>query len=1295
MDHLANGVPDSLAGMDSVGHDDRERPSRFCWEIGVDTGGTFTDCIAHSSDGRIARAKVLSTSALRGTVVAAAPDTIFIALAMTPSAATADAFFRGFSLCTVVTESLSRVIGLICSARLASTGCIAVTLAAHENLRGDCQILVGAIVDLVAPFEPPILAARLAIDRPHPESLADCRIAIGTTRGTNALLEGQVSDVTFFVNEGLQDILRIGDQRRRDIFARSPSRATALHHGSSGVTGRMNSEGVEIEPLNESLLRTHARLALSRGSSAAAVALLHGGRNAAHEVRVEAILRHEGFSWVSSANRCGSTSRFEPRARAAVVDASLSGPVGEFVAAIGRAAAGAELLMMTSAGGLVPAAAFQPRESLLSGPAGGVAGAASIARACGFNQCVTLDMGGTSADVARVDGEPDIRDETTVGSITIASPSIAVESVAAGGGSILWWDGDAMRVGPKSGGASPGPACYGQGGPLTLTDAHLLLGRIDPRGLPIPTRPACAQARADEVHEAICASGGTHLDLREMLASFVAIADEAMANAIRSVTIRRGVDPIDHALITFGGAGGLHACAVAQRLGIRSVIFPPDAGLLCARGISRAPITRIVSSLVLTPLDAFSQQFTERLAQLEATAREVIAKLGVDPTSATISRRVVMMRLAGQEESLDVACAGCAEERNPCDLLRERFAQNYSAIYGFPPDVHRTIEVERMRLQIESAPAGASQTASDAAEASPPSPITGPCSIMRADSSFYLPPGWHATAHATGALVCTRDDACANDLSACDAAPRAESHELVAAQLGAIASDMGEQLRRTALSANIKDRLDFSCGILDTQGFLVVNAPHIPIHLGALGPCVRAVHAHGTLVAGDVIAVNHPRFGGSHLPDLTVITPVHTAQGELIGFAANRAHHAEIGGMRPGSMPPRATNLVQEGVIIEPTHIVKGGRACFDSIEKQLRGAKWPSRMVDDNLADLRAQVAANELAAQRLRALFVHNGAARMQHSYAALRSAARRASERAIATLPAEIAKIEERLDDGTRLAVAMSRRLDPPHLTIDFTSTSAQHPGNLNAPIAVTRAAVMYSIRVLVGLDLGGDGPAFPMNEGLLDPVEIILPAGTVLSPDFSPPPDECPACAIGQTETSQRLVDLLWRAFNLAACSQGTINNLLFGNEQFGFYETIAGGAGASRDRHGESGVHTHISNTRITDAEVLERRYPVRLEEFAIRAGSGGAGEMRGGDGLIRRIRFLQQVELSFLSQHRVESPYGLAGGGVGTRGMQRVIRMNRVPEEVDGIIELSMNPGDAFEIETPGGGGYGREIITA
>lgn len=1269
--------------------------SWFAWEVGVDTGGTFTDCIARSRDGKTVRAKVLSTAAVRGRLLSIQDSLLRIDIHLPLPDASIDSFLRGFTLRRADFNALGETKSLhqecrVISARRIASNTLELTMDRTESiLQSDTFAANETFVDLIAPFEAPLLAVRLAIGRPHPIALSDCRICIGTTRGTNALLEGKVTPVTLFVNEGLEDILSIGDQRRLDIFARSPRKMRAIEQNSVGVPVRLSHDGHEVRALDQQLMRSRARQAFQQGARTAAIALLHSdstrSAGVAHEIKVAEILREEGFSWISLSHQCGSTSRFEPRARAAVVDAALSGPVGEFIQTIAHSASGAEILMMTSSGGLIPAASFQPRESLLSGPAGGVAGAAAIAASCGFHRCVTLDMGGTSADVARVDGTPEMRDETTVGSVSIASPCVAVESVAAGGGSILWWDGEAMRVGPLSAGSSPGPACYGTGGPLTLTDANLLLGRIDQTQFAIPVSLHAAQEQAHALHSKIESTSQRKMSMLEMLESFIAIADEAMASAIRAVTVRRGVDPTDHALVAFGGAGGLHACAVAERLGIRSVVFPPDAGLLCASGISRAPITRIVTALVLCALDDCEPSLWDRLVQLQDRGRAEMRLLGIEDSSMALSRQIVFMRLSGNEESIEVEIDLQSKRDGLIGSVFDSFRKRFQEIYGFQPDQNRKVEVERIRIHIEASRSIESSTNSEVVNGN--QHTDGPMTIMRRDSTAFVGVGWRSHHQANGAIIFTH-------VSESLMVAKRSTHELLAAQLASIATDMGEQLRRTAFSPNIKDRLDFSCGLLDANGFLVINAPHIPIHLGALGACIRSVKTVHEFKAGQVVVVNHPRFGGSHLPDLTVITPIFTESFQLLGFAANRAHHAEIGGSRPGSMPPDATTLAQEGVVIEPTVIVQDGIARFDRVEVQLRSGKWPSRLIKDNLADLQAQVAANELAVMRMRQLVNECGTPSLHACCDRLRESARRVAERAIELLPIEIPTAQERLDDGTILSVRMKRSLNPTQLEIDFTSTAPTHPRNLNAPSAVTRAAVMYSIRVLVGEQLGAEGPAFPLNEGLLDPVKITLPNGTILSPDFSGSPDECPACAIGQTETSQRLVDLLWRCFDLAACSQGTINNLLFGNARFGFYETIAGGAGATSDGAGESGVHTHISNTRITDAEVLERRYPVRLESFHLRANSGGTGKFRGGDGLVRRIRFLEEVDLSFLSQHRIESPFGLSGGGPGIRGTQRIIHADGRIEDVAGIVALRMNPGDQFEIETPGGGGFGATLST-
>ena len=1258
------------------------------WEIGVDTGGTFTDCVARSRSGEERRAKVLSSSAVRGTVVEASGERMRVRIRIGLGAAEIGTFLAGF------TANLSRGAppARVLHAERLDEDHIAIDLDRSLSDPGIPREPPSPwLVTLTSPWEAPIFAVRLALRRSAGRSLSDCRIRIGTTRGTNALLEGRTTPTALFINEGLGDLLLIGDQRRLDIFARAPSKPAPLERVSVGVRARIDANGRVLEELDLDALRESARLARASGATAAAIAFIHADprhpEGVAQEARVAEILRSEGlFDWVSPSHRCGASARFEPRARAALVDAALSGPVGSFVGAVVGLSDGAEVFMMTSTAGLVPACAFQPRESLLSGPSGGVAAAAAIAAACGFDRCVTLDMGGTSADVARCDGAIQMRDETTVGGVTIASPSVALESVASGGGSILWFDGRSLRVGPTSAGSNPGPACYGGGGPLTLTDANLLLGRIDPARLSIPVDVEADQRCALVLHAEVSKQSTRPMTPDEMLAGFIAIADESMASALRAVTVRLGIDPASHALVAFGGAGALHACSIAERIGITSVLFPRDAGLLCAKGISRASLGRVVSSTCLVRLDDAVSLLVEKAI---TRALEEMESLGVPRQQCAVTRCTAMLRLLGHEESVEVDIhRSGTEAARLCDTLHRAFASAYRAVYGYSPPDGAPVELERVRVAAQMT---APQSTSEAtpAESGGGESILGPFVFTREDSTAFLPPHWRSSAAPDGTLVFTR----------IADAPRAEvrgasTEELVAARLTAIASDMGEQLRRTAVSANIKDRLDFSCGLLGPDAFLVVNAPHIPIHLGALGMCVRAVLAERSMAPGDVLVVNHPRLGGSHLPDITAITAIHAESGTLLGYAANRAHHAEIGGSRPGSMPPDAKRLSDEGVVIEPTLVVERGVDRFDRLDACLRSGKWPSRLVNENIMDVRAQVAANELAATRLRQVYAEAPDGAVERCRQWLRNSSVRAAERAIEALVIEGGRFEERLDDGTVLAVAVARTHSPARLRIDFTGSAPKHPGNLNAPLAVTRAAVMYTLRVLVGESLGPEGPAFPLNEGLMDAVDLVIPQGSILAPPFDGPPSDCPACAIGQTETSQRVVDLLWRALGLAACSQGTINNLLFGDSRFGFYETIAGGAGATELGPGENGVHTHISNTRITDAEVLERRYPVRLEEFRVRRGSGGTGAHRGGDGLVRRIRFLEGVDLSFLSQHRVESPYGLAGGSPGQRGAQRIVRADGRIEEVPGIVAARLERGDQFVIESPGGGGFGAPEIS-
>jgi 5-oxoprolinase (ATP-hydrolysing) len=789
-----------------------------------------------------------------------------------------------------------------------------------------------------------------------------------------------------------------------------------------------------------------------------------------------------------------------------------------------------------------------------------------------------------------------------------------------------------------------------------------------------------------------------------------------MADAIREISVRRGYDPADHALVAFGGAGAQHACAVAARLGIGAVVVPPDAGLLSALGLGHAVLERFAERTLLLPLDEAAPALPDLLDALEAEALDAVRAEAMPGAPLEVRRRIAALRCAGQETALEVELGeqrGARSEERVDAAMRAAFEARYVETYGHrPPD--RPVELVTLRVIASTAPAGdasdagASPAGAYAAQPAgsarawldggwrevpqyerqalrPGARIDGPALVWEPHSATLLEPGWDATVAASGALTLERTRGGSGMPASAEAVLDVVREELFTHRFRAVVAEMGEMLRRTALSVNVKERLDFSCALLDADGRLVASAPHIPVHLGALGECVRRVRDALALGPGDVALTNHPGFGGSHLPDVTLVTPVHDEQGTLLGYVANRAHHAELGGSRPGSMPPGATTLAEEGVVIAPMHLVRGGEPRWHEVRDRLEAGPWPSRAVEDNLADLAAQLAAGHRGAALLRDLAVTHGAPAVASQMRALTGRAERRVREALARLGAGVHTAEERLDDGSALRVRIEispADADGPAARFDFTGSAGVHPGNLNATPAIVRSTVLYALRLLV------DEP-LPLNEGMLRAIEIHLPEG-MLNPSFPDDPVRAPAVVGGNVETSQRLVDTLLKALGLAACSQGTMNNLLFGSERFGYYETVGGGAGAGPGWHGESGVHTHMTNTRITDPEVLEHRYPVRLERFALRRGSGGAGRWRGGDGLVRELTFLEPVELSLLAQHRVEQPYGMQGGEPGAAGRQRLVRASGETLRLQGSDACTAAAGDRLVLETPGGGGWGE-----
>ncbi|MDP0495471.1 MAG: hydantoinase B/oxoprolinase family protein [Verrucomicrobiota bacterium JB024] len=1215
------------------------------WHIGADTGGTFTDLIGLDPAGKPCRTKVLSSGCLRARVGSVKGT----ALRLEALPAMADGVLRGFRLRPTGSDEKG---WLVVSHRDGE-------LELAETPAG---VELGQLVELFTGEEAPIVGARVMTGTPGDAPLPPVAMRLGTTRGTNALLERRGARTLFLVTAGFGDLLRIGDQRRPDLFALNIVKPRPLYDRVIEVDERLCADGSVLRELEtgEDLL-TSIRQAREDGCEAAAVALLHSYLNPEHEEQLGAILREEGFSTVSLSSALAPFIKFVPRAQTAVTDAYL-GPVMEaYLDRVEAAIPDGRLHVMTSAGGLVGRGQFRPKDSLLSGPAGGVVGAASVGMRAGFSRLIGFDMGGTSTDVSRFDGEFSYRDVQRVGDSQIVAPALSIETVAAGGGSICGFDGKSLFVGPESAGASPGPACYGAGGPLTLTDVNLLAGRLDPEHFGIPVSPEGAEARLTE----IIAATGSERDA--LLKGFLDIANERMADAIRAISVREGYDLADYALVCFGGAGGLHACPVAENLGIRTVLFPKDAGLLSAYGLRHARMERICERQVLQPLAEVQDGLAGQFAELEAEGRRQLAAEGVEPYRCEVRQRVAHLRLVGQESPLEVPWS-------PEGSLEEAFAGRYEQVFGYwqPGDA---LEVVKLRAVVAAASGQDERESFDETEAA------ADRSRVLADetATLVVDPGWSLSRGEAGTLKLTGGAYQKADTNAADTLVR---RELFTNRFRRVVEEMGMQLQRTAVSTNVKERLDYSCALLDAKGELIANAPHIPVHLGALGLCVRRVAAALELRPGDVVVTNHPGFGGSHLPDVTVITPVHADDGALVGYVASRAHHAEIGGKRPGSMPVDATSLAEEGVVIAPRYLLRKGENRFDGLEELLRGGEWPSRDVSHNLADIRAQVAANRRGAQTLLAMVDEFGRSQVAEQMEDLKTFSASALERALEKAVSEPRRARQRMDGGAVIAVDISRA--DSRVCIDFSDTSAVQANNLNATPAIVHSALIYVLRLLVREDI-------PLNDGLLAGLDIRLPEG-MLNPAFPEDPATAPAVMGGNVEVSQRLVDTLLLALGMVACSQGTMNNFVFGDERRSYYETIGGGAGAGEGFDGASGVHCHMTNTAITDPEVFEWRYPVRLWSFGLRTGSGGEGRWHGGDGLVREVEFLEPLGVSLLTQRRSDGPEGLAGGGDGQPGRQTLIGPGDEQRQLSASDQFDAQPGQRLRIETPGGGGYGSAL---
>ena len=1250
------------------------------WRLYIDTGGTFTDCIAAGPDSRTRRIKVLSSSRLRGQLLERLGGGWFHLRCNWPVVVD---IFEGYAfyLLDKPAEPLQ-----VLETRLEKN---------RIRLSGDIPISSPAAFEITAEEEAPILAARLATATPMGHPLPPIRMRLGSTKGTNALLEHKGAEVALLITKGLGDLPYIGTQQRPHLFQLNIPEPPKLYHTVIEVAERLGADGEVIEPLAEEEIGRALAAVRQSGCRSVAVALLHAYRNPVHELQLGEALRRAGIPFLSLSQQLTPSIKLLPRAQAALTNAYLSPVIHDYLSHIReRLGEDQQLRIMTSAGGLVSADLFNPKDSLLSGPAGGVAGSAAIAQQLGFDKVLTLDMGGTSTDAARYDGQYDYKYTTRVGDVSMLSPCLAIETVAAGGGSICSFDGQKLTVGPESAGASPGPACYGAGGPLAITDINLLLGKLDPAVMGIPISREKARQALLEMKAAIeSATGEPHTE-EELLRGFEQIANEKMAEAIRRISVAKGFDPADYALLAFGGAGGLHACRIAELLSIDSIILPYDGGLLSAYGMGQAQVERLAERQVLQLLDNCQSELPALLQQLSHQAIKQLQTEGFPPEATEIRHTWAYLRFRGQDSTLEVAY------HSP-DTLEEDFRQHYERLFGHWPE-GRAIELESLKVVAASHKEPVSQTVAPEKTYRPEPQgqaraalsgivfpvfywdqlqegalLEGPALLLNSSSSAFIEPGWRLLIYKEGNALLELQKEEGRQVQNLK---EAVELELFTNRFSSIAEEMGAQLQRTAFSVNIKERLDFSCALLDANAELLVNAPHIPVHLGSLGICARLVLEKLELRPGDIIITNHPKYGGSHLPDVTLLSGIFTEEHQLIGYAINRAHHAEIGGKRPGSMPPDATTLEEEGVAIPPTYLAKGGKVLWGSIRALLAEAPYPTRSLEENLADINAALAALRTGEAALQRLVITHGLKKVHYYMAQLKSQAADSLHKALRPWAGKVFEAEERMDDGRPIRVKIA--IGEMGATIDFAGTGSPHPHNLNANISIVYSAVIYVLRLLCKKEI-------PLNEGLMQQVQIKLPE-SFLHPHFEDDARHCPAVVGGNTEASQRLVDTLIKSFGLAACSQGTMNNFLFGNARFGYYETIGGGAGAGPGFPGRSAVHQHMTNTKITDPEELEFRYPVRLHRFARRAGSGGQGRYQGGEGIIREVEFLEPMELTILSQHRVERPYGMQGGEAGKAGAQYLKRKNGKEEPLEGVDSTEAEAGDRIVIETPGGGGWGK-----
>ncbi|TAL02667.1 MAG: 5-oxoprolinase [Rhodospirillaceae bacterium] len=1196
------------------------------WQFWIDRGGTFTDIVARGPDGRLTTRKVLSE---------------------------------------------------------------------NPAVPGDA-----AIAGMRAILEE---ASGLAADAPFPVHAIEV-IKLGTTVATNALLERKGTPTVLAITAGHADALFIGTQHRPRLFDLNIRRPAMLYERVVEIPERVTADGKIIVELNEAITRARLTEAYAAGYRSVAIVCMHGYRYPDHEQRVARMAAEIGFSQISESHDVSPLINLIGRGDTTVADAYLSPVLRHYIAGVAEVIGGTRLMVMQSNGGLAVAAQVRGKDAVLSGPAGGVIGAAETARAAGFDKIIGFDMGGTSTDVCHVAGDYERTFDTVVAGVRLRTPMMAVHTVAAGGGSLLIFDGHRFRVGPESAGANPGPASYGNGGPLTVTDANVLLGRLQPAFFPhlfgphgdAPLDAAMVTNKFAALEQTVAATG-QHRSAHDLAEGFLAIAVDNMARAIRKITVERGHDVASYTLACFGGAGGQHACRVAEALGVRRIVIHPLAGVLSAYGIGLAPLRVIKERSLDAALDAAGlKELDGCVNALTSDAMTALMAQGVAASDIAQTRRV-HLRYSGVDTAIPVPYG-------PVDAMTAAFTAAHQAHFGFLM-LNRAIVCAMVEAEVFGggatpvpfavAPSSKSPQAVahvamvhggmahttpvfDRSDLGAGQQLVGPALIAEDTATTVVEPGWAAIVGTHGDLILAHTAAPQTITNS--TAPDPLRIEVFNNLFMSVAEQMGAVLQNTAQSVNIKERLDFSCAVFDGAGNLVANAPHMPVHLGSMGDSVRAVRAHHHFMKpGDSFVLNNPFAGGTHLPDITVVSPVFVEQEAVPAFfVASRGHHADVGGLTPGSMPPNSHTLAEEGVLLDGIAMVRDGRFAEDTLRAALMTGPYPARNPEQNLADLRAQAAANAKGVAELQRICAVLGRETVVAYMGYVQDHAEEAVRRVIGRLSSGALRCP--MDSGGHITVRVEVDHATRGATIDFTGTAAEQHNNFNAPPSICRAAVLYVFRTLVADDI-------PMNEGCMRPLTLVIPENSILNPRHKEP---LPAVVAGNVETSQIVCDALYGALGVLAASQGTMNNLTFGDDKHQYYETICGGAGAGPDFDGADAVQTHMTNSRLTDPEVLEHRYPVIVEKFAVRRGSGGEGRHKGGDGVVRTLRFRAPVTAAILSGRRKSHPFGMHGGHNGAVGETMAEFADGHGKLLGSTDEIQLEAGDAITVSTPGGGGFGQ-----